>query len=146
MSGRPSIAGTTPFKLAVLDLLLEDLDIVDNPDRRSIFGRGLELGIGQGCECQFGEGFARVLIESTSSFELVLEERTFRFAMTLSYAMMTISLEGGVVYWDLTQVHTKPSRSCFRILVGTCWRPTDKTFGDLFLVLVLSLLQDIIPT
>ena len=46
MSSRPSLAVTIPLKLASLDLLFEDLDIVDNTDRGSIFGRGMKLGIG----------------------------------------------------------------------------------------------------
>ena len=46
MSGRPAVAVTTPFKFAILNFLLKDLDIVDNTDRRSILGRRLELGIG----------------------------------------------------------------------------------------------------
>ena len=46
MSGRPSLAVAAPFKLASLDLFSEDLNVVNNTDRRSILGRWLELGIG----------------------------------------------------------------------------------------------------
>ena len=46
VSGRPSLTVTTPFKLAILNFLLENLDIVNNTDRRSVLGRWLELGIG----------------------------------------------------------------------------------------------------
>ena len=46
MSGRPSLAVAAPLKLSTLDLFLKDIDVVNNTDRRSIFGRRLELGIG----------------------------------------------------------------------------------------------------
>ena len=46
VSGRPAVAVITLFKFAILNVLLEDLDIVDNTNRRSVLGRRLVLWIG----------------------------------------------------------------------------------------------------
>lgn len=45
VSGRPPVAVTTSFKLAILDLLFKYLDLIYNANRGSILGRGLELAI-----------------------------------------------------------------------------------------------------
>ena len=46
VSGRPPFTVTTPLKLAVLDLFLDDLDLTDSTNMCSILERGLVLGTG----------------------------------------------------------------------------------------------------